>query len=324
MRAVRPLAPWLGLIVALSAAFAAASYPSAPVKVIVAYPPGGTSDLVARILAQDFTQRLGQSFYVENRPGAGGQLGTEIAAKATPDGYTLYAVASGPIVFLPALDRALPYDPLRDFEMIGNFVTVPNIMIVNRSAPFDSLAKFIAAARAEPGRLRFGSAGIGSSGYLAGELLKDLAGIDIQHVPYRGSAPALTDLIAGRLDVMFDNLPSAIAHVRDGNLLAVAVLSSRRAANAPELPTTAELGYPEFLIDSSTGMVAPRGTPRDVLAVLGKALSAFASDTAVKERLMTVGADLDFMDAERYRTYIGNEIGRWSTVARRANIRLDH
>jgi tripartite-type tricarboxylate transporter receptor subunit TctC len=303
---------------------AADAYPSAPVKVIISYPPGGTSDLVARILAQDFTQRLGQSFFVENRPGAGGQIGTEIAAKSPPDGYTIYAAASGPIIFLPALDRALPYDTLRDFEMIGNIVTVPNIMVVKRDAPFTTLPKFIVAAKAAPGHLRFGSAGIGSSGYLAGELLKDLAGINIQHVPYRGSGPALTDLIAGRIDVMFDNLPSAYAHVREGSLLAVTVLSNRRSANAPDLPSTVEVGYPDFLIDSSTGLLAPKATPRDVLARLEKALRECVSDQAVRDRLMAAGADLDFMDAEQYRTYIRNEIGRWSAVARRANIRLDH
>jgi tripartite-type tricarboxylate transporter receptor subunit TctC len=300
------------------------SYPSAPVRVIVAYPPGGTSDLVARVLAQKFTERLGQSFFVENRPGAGGQIGTEIAAKSAPDGYTLYAAASGPIIFLPALARALPYDTFRDFEMIGNFVTVPNIMIVNRNAPFNTLSKFIATAKAEPGQLRFGSAGIGSSGYLAGELLKDLAGIDIQHVPYRGSGPALTDMIAGRIDTMFENLPSALSHVREGSLVAVAVLSNRRSANAPDLPTTAEVGYPDFVIDSSTGVLAPKGTRREVRAVLAKALDDFVADRGVQERLTTLGADLDFMSPEQYRTYIHSEIDRWSAIAKRANIRLDH
>jgi tripartite-type tricarboxylate transporter receptor subunit TctC len=317
------IAALCALIVGPDAALAD-SYPSAPVRVIVSYPPGGTSDLVARVLAQNFTERLGQSFFVENRPGAGGQIGTEIAAKSTPDGYTVYAAASGPIIFLPALARTLPYDTFRDFEMIGNFVTVPNIMIVHRNAPFNTLSKFIATAKAEPGRLRFGSAGIGSSGYLAGELLKDLAGIDIQHVPYRGSGPALTDLIAGRIDVMFENLPSALSHVREGSLVAVAVLSNRRSPNAPDLPTTAELGYPDFVIDSSTGMLAPKGTPPDILAVLAKALSEFVADRGVQGRLTTLGADLDFMSTEQYRTYIHNEIGRWSAIAKRANIRLDH
>jgi tripartite-type tricarboxylate transporter receptor subunit TctC len=302
---------------------AASPYPAGPVKLIISYPPGGTSDLVARLLAQDFTRRLGQPFVVENRPGAGGQIGTDIAAKSSADGYTLYVAASGPIIFLPALSRSLPYAVFRDFEMIGNIVTVPNIMIVNRNAPFTSLTGFIAAAKASPGQLHFGSAGIGSSGYLAGELLKDLAGIDIQHIPYRGSGPALTALIGGQIDVMFENMPSALVHVRDGNLRALAVLSESRSPGAPDIPTTAELGFPGLLITSATGLLAPKGIPADASATLAKALREFVADKSIQEKLTSLGADLDFMGPELYRSYIHKEFGRWSDVAKRANIRID-
>jgi tripartite-type tricarboxylate transporter receptor subunit TctC len=304
-------------------AMAADGYPAKPVRLIISYPPGGTSDLVARVVAQDFTARFGQSFVVDNRPGAGGQIGTDIAAKAKPDGYTLYAAASGPIIFLPALSRDLPYDVFRDFEMIGNIVTVPNIMIVRPTSPFTSLAEFVAAAKANPGRIHFGSAGVGASGHLAGELLKELTGTDMQHVPYRGSGPALTDLMGGQIDVMFENLPSALSHVREGTLRAVALLSKSRSPSAPDIPTTAELGYPDFLIDSSTALLAPKGTPEPVLATIGTALRDFTQDPTSQAKLASLGADLDYMDAAAFRSYVQREIDRWSAVARHANIKLE-
>ncbi len=304
-------------------AVAADAYPNRPVHVIISYPPGGTSDLVARIVAQDFAARLGQSFIVDNRPGAGGQIGTDIAAKAKPDGYTLYAAASGPIIFLPALSRTLPYDVFRDFVMIGNIVTVPNIMIVGSKAPFTSLDEFVKFAKANPGRVHFGSAGIGSSGHLAGALLNELASIEMQHIPYRGSGPALTDLMAGQIDVMFENLPSALSHVREGTLKAVALLGKHRSPSAPDIPTTAEVGYPAFLIDSSTALLAPAGTPARVISTVSAALRAFVNDKNSQAKLASVGADVDYMDAKQLDSYIHREIGRWAAVAKRANITLE-
>lgn len=303
-------------------AVAGETYPDRPVHMIISYPPGGTSDLVVRILAQDFTARLDQSFIVDNRPGAGGQIGTELAAKARPDGYTLYAAASGPIIFLPALSRTLPYDVFRDFVMIGNIVTVPNIMLVGRKAPFTTLDGLVKFARANPGRVHFGSAGVGSSGHLAGALLNEIANVQMQHVPYRGSGPALTDLMAGQIDVMFENLPSALSHVRDGTLKAVALLSKNRSPSAPDIPTTAEMGYPDFLIDSSTALLAPAGTPGPVISTVSAALRAFVNDKKSQARLASIGADLDYMDAKELGSYIHREIDRWAAVAKRANITL--
>ena len=302
---------------------AAEAYPTKPVRMIISYPPGGTSDLVARVLAQDFTTRFGQSFVVENRPGAGGQIGTEVAAKSKPDGYTLYAAASGPIIFLPALSRDLPYDVFRDFEIIGNIVTVPNIMIVGASSKVSTLAGLIQTAKAHPGQIRFGSAGIGSSGHLAGESLNELTGIQMQHVPYRGSGPALTDLISGQIDVMFENLPSALSHVRDGTLQAVALLSKSRSRSAPDIPTTAELGYPDFLMDSTTGLLAPKGVSDSIVAAIGTALHDFVSNPASQAKLSSLGADLNYMNAAEFRDYIRTETQRWAAVAKRANIKLE-
>lgn len=302
---------------------AADDYPDHPVRLIISYPPGGTSDLVTRIVAQDFTTRLGQSFVVDNRPGAGGLIGTDFAAKAKPDGYTLYAAASGPIIFLPALSPKLPYDVFRDFVMIGNIVTVPNIMVIGPKTPFASLAGLVKFARAHPGRVHFGSAGIGSSGHLAGALLNQLANIQMQHVPYRGSGPALTDLIAGQIDVMFENLPSALAHVREGTLKAVALLSKNRSPSAPDIPTTAELGYPDFLMDSTTALLAPTGTPSHTISVISSALQAFVADKRTQAKLVAVGADLNYMNATELGSYVRREIGRWAEVAKRANITLE-
>jgi tripartite-type tricarboxylate transporter receptor subunit TctC len=299
------------------------TYPSKPVRLVVTYPPGGTSDIVSRILAQEFTARLGQSFIVDNRGGAGGQIGVDLVAKSKADGYTILVAASGPVIFLPALSQNLPYDVLRDFDLIGNIVTVPNIMITNVEAPYKTLHEFIDTARRRPGELHFGSAGVGASGHLAGELLRDLTGIDIQHVPYRGSGPAMTDLIGGQIDVMFENLPSALSQVRQGQLRGVAVLSPTRSPSAPEFPTTAELGLPDFVIDSATGLMAPKGTPPDVLALLETALRDAAMNETIRQRLQAAAADLDFKDAAQYRTYIQTGIQRWAALAKQRNIHLE-
>src|SRR5436190_15558157 len=259
------------LIFCLSAIFAPPAlaqqpYPAKAVKLIVAYPPGGTSDIVGRALAQSMGIRLKQSFIVENRAGAGGQIGTDFVAKSAPDGYTILIAASGPIAYLPALSPSLPYDIRKDFETIGNIVTVPNLMIVSAASGIKSIQDLIAAAKENPGKLNFGSAGVGSSGQISGELFNMLADVNMVHVPYRGSGPALVDLIAGQTTVMFENLPSALSQVRGGKLRGIAVLSRQRSPSAPEFPSTAELGMPELEIASSTGLLAPAGTPRDVVA----------------------------------------------------------
>ena len=301
---------------------ASAPYPSRPVRLVVPYPPGGTTDIIGRILAQGLSARFKQSFVVENRPGAAGQIGTDAVAKAPPDGFTLSVAGSGPVMFLPALSRKLPYDVLRDFDTIGNLVTVPNIMIVNAQSRFRTVGDLVEAARAQPGKFTYGSAGIGSSGHLAGELLSSLAGIQMRHVPYKGSAPATADLVSGQIDVMFDNLPASVAHVRAGRLRAVAVLSATRSPEAPQLPTTAEQGVPGFVIASSTGLLAPAGTPRDIIAALESAMRDFSTDKEMTGRLAAVGADVDFMDAARYRAFIEDEIRRWGELAKKVKLAL--
>ncbi len=311
------------LAVGLAQAQPATNYPAEkPVRLIVAYPPGGTSDIVGRALAQELGARLKQSFIVENKAGAGGMIGTDAVAKAAPDGYTLSVAASGPIAYLPALSSSLPYDVRKDFETIANVVTVPNLMVVNPSLPIQSVKDLVGYAKANPGKVHFGSAGIGSSGHISGELFNLLAEAKMVHVPYRGSGPALVGLIAGETAVMFENLPSALPHARGGKLRGVAVLGSKRSPSAPDFPTTAELGMPDLIIASSTGLLAPKGTPRAVVALLERTVREIASNPEMVRKFSSFGADMDFLDAAQYRAYIDDEIKRWSEVGRKAGIRL--
>ncbi len=299
------------------------TYPAErPVKLVVAYPPGGTSDIVGRALAQEMGARLKQTFIVENRAGAGGMIGTDAVAKAAPDGYTLSVAASGPIAYLPALSTGLPYNVRRDFETIANVVTVPNLMVVNPALPIKSISDLVSYAQANPGKVNYGSAGTGASGHISGELFNLLAGARMVHVPYRGSGPALVGLIGGEITVMFENLPSALPHARGGKLRGIAVLGKQRSPSAPEFPTTAELGMPDLIIASSTGLLAPKGTPRAVVAILERTVREIASDPEMVRKFSGFGADMDFLDAAQYRTYIEDEIRRWTEVGRKADIRL--
>ncbi len=309
-----------GTAIGSSPAAWAQAYPDKPVRLIVAYPPGGTSDIVGRALAQTLGVRLKQNFIVENKAGAGGQIGTDFVAKAAPDGYTLLVAASGPISYLPALAPKLPYDVRRDFEPVANIVTVPNLMVVNPAGRIGSIQDLVALAKANPGKIHFGSAGVGSSGHISGELLNLLADVKMVHVPYRGSGPALVGLLGGETEVMFENLPSALSHARGGKLRGIAVLSKKRSPSAPEFPTTAELGMPDLTIASSTGILAPRGTPKEAITLLESTLRAIAADPEMTKTFNGFGADMDFLDAAQYRHYMDDEIRRWTMVGQKANI----
>ncbi len=299
------------------------AYPGKPVRVVVPYPPGGVTDITGRLMADELGKRLGQPFVVENRGGAGGRIGADAVAKAAPDGYTLLIGTPGPLITLAALSPKMPYDVERDFDPIGHLVTMPNIMVVNPKSQFTSLDALIAYARGNPGRVRYGSAGIGASGHVAGALLSSLTDIQMQHVPYRGSGPALADLMAGEIDVIFDGLPSALPHIRSGKLRGVALLSPKRANAAPEFTTTAELGHPQFAIGSGTGLLGPKGLPGDVIAQLEKALKAIAEDPESARRFMAQGTEIDYMNAAQYATFIRNEIGRTRVFGQKSKMVLE-
>src|SRR5213075_859540 len=240
---------------------AAQAYPSKPIRFVVPYPAGGPLDTVARLLGQKVSESLKQPVVVDNKPGAGGNIGADAVAKSAPDGYTILMGAVATHAINPTLYANIPYDPIKDFQPVTQLASTPNVLIVNNSVPASNVREFIAYAKANPGKLNFGSGSTGSAGHLAGELFKAMAGVEMTHVPYKGAAPAMQDLIGGQIDLMFDNLASALGQVRAGKVRALAVTTAQRTALAPELPTIAESGLPGFDISTWFGVFVPAGTP---------------------------------------------------------------
>jgi len=310
------LAAWFG---AISLAFAQ-DYPSKPVRLIVPLPPGGISDNIARILAAKLGETARQPFVVENRSGANGVLGTELVMKAAPDGYTLLMGGSGPLAILPNLTR-VPYDPLKDFVPIVHIGTWANLLVVHPSVPAASLKELIALAKAKPGALSYASQGNGSTGHIAGELFKQLAGLDIVHIPYKGAAPAAQDLLGGQVSMMFDTVMVSMPHVRAGKLRALAITSTKRSPAAPDVPTMAEAGLPGVEGGAWFGPVAPAGTPRPIVDWLNREARRIFSDPAQRDRLTAQGALLALGPPEAYAAHIGAELQRWGRVIRTAGIK---
>src|SRR3954467_2869884 len=268
----------LVLMVAAMAAVAQTDYPSRPVRIVVPSPPSGGTDIIARVLAQDFSKAMGQQFFVENKPGAGNMIGIESVARAQPDGYTLLMVPST-LALNSVLYKKVSYDPIRDFTPITLAATAPNIFIVNQALPAKTLVEFIALAKQKPGQLSYGTPGVGTSPHMATELMKSMAGIDFQHVPYKGTAPALTDVIAGQICCMFSNALTALPHIQSGRVRALGVSGPKRLAAAPDIPTVAEAGVPGYAAMQWYGLVAPAGTSPAIIARLnGEALTALKSD----------------------------------------------
>jgi tripartite-type tricarboxylate transporter receptor subunit TctC len=292
-------------------------WPERPLRLLVPFPPGGAIDAMARILAGPMAEALGQPVVVENRPGAGGTTGTGAAAQAT-DGHTLLMVSIAHAVN-SALYPRLPYAEA-DFVPVGPVAVVPNILVVPASRSWRSVADLVAEARRRPGGLTYASAGSGTSIHLAGALFADLSGLSLEHVPYRGSAPAVTDLVAGRVDMMFDSVTSAGPHVASGRLAALAVTTSRRIAAFPDLPTMAEAGVPGFAVDPWFAMLAPRALPAAARAPLSALLSRLLADAAVAERLARIGAEPMAGDAASLSRLLDEETARWGAFIRRAGI----
>ncbi len=307
-----------GLAAAPAAAARAAAWPQRPVRLIVPYPPGGPTDLLARVLAQRLGEDLPQPFVVENRTGAAGAIGSEAAARAAPDGATFLVNASAHVI-VPHLQR-LPYDPLADFEPVTAIAAVPLMLVVTNGLPVHSVQELIAYARANPGRLSYASSSQGGAPHLAGELFKRMAGVDMLHVPYRGSGHALPDLIAGNVQVMFDSMSSSAAVVRDGRLRALAVTTAQRQPAFPDLPTMAEAGLPGYEIATWYGIWAPGGTPPEIVLAMQRAVALAVQAPEVRERLAALGAQPLADPPRHFAAFVQAEHERWGRLIREAGI----
>jgi tripartite-type tricarboxylate transporter receptor subunit TctC len=294
-------------------------YPARPVRVVVPSPPGGGTDILARVLAQHFSKALGQPFFVDNKPGAGNMIGIESVARAPADGYTLLVVAST-LALNSVLYKKVPYDPVRDFAPITLAATAPNVLIVNPALPAQSLAEFIALAKARPGALSYGTPGIGTSPHLSMELLKSMAGIDLQHVPYRGTAAAVTDLIGGQIAATFANALTAKPQVDAGRVRALAVSGPKRIEAFPSVPPVAEAAVPGYDAMQWYGMVAPAGTPAPIIARLHAEAAKALQSEDMKEKLALDGAQPVGSSPAEFAALIRNELDKWTRVARAANI----
>ena len=284
---------WIAALLCAAAlpAFGQSSWPAKPVRIVVPYPPGGPVDVSARLLAPKLQESLGQPFLVENKPGAGGNIGADFVAKSAPDGYTLGMGAIATHAINPALMANVPYDPIRDFRHLALVVQVPNVLVVNPELPARSVKELIALAKAQPGKLDFASGSTGSTGHLAGELFKQMTGTYMVHIPYKGAPPAVADLLAGRVHLMFDNLASALPNVRAGKLRALAVTTMRRSSALPDLPTLDESGLKGFDMTTWWGLMGPAKLPPDVVQRLSVEILKAMDSAGVRERLRAMGME---------------------------------
>jgi tripartite-type tricarboxylate transporter receptor subunit TctC len=316
------LATFLALAFACAMAYAQ-SYPSHAVKVIVPWPPGQATDIAARMLAQKLQESLGQPFVIDNRPGAGGSLGTSIAATAPADGYTLLAASSGPISIMPSLQK-LTYDPLKDFVVIGLITRNPYALVVNPSFPANNAKEFVELLRANPDKYTFASSGTGATAHLLVELFNSMAGVKARHVPYKGSAPALTDVINGQVDYTIETVASTVGHVRSGRLKALGVSTARRAAAMPEVPPLAEAaGVPDYDAAAWIGYAAPAGIPRDVLLKLSGEMRKALQAGELKDKLLKAGLDPVDTSPDEMPAFMRREQERYAGVIKDANIKVE-
>lgn len=316
----------VGLFVAVMCGVGAAgfgnaqTYPAKPIRIIVPGPAGGGTDIMTRIVAEGLVKQYGQAVVVDNRGGGAGMIGTEMAAKSAPDGYTLLMAYAGVLTVNPALFKTMAYDPIKDFTPVAMVAHVPAVLVVHPSLPVHSVADLIKLAKAKPRALNYASSGNGTSGHLCLELLKQMGGVDIVHIPYKGGAPAMADVLGGHVPVICNNLVEVLPHVNAGRLRALAISALRRSSLLPKLPTVAE-SYPGFEADTWFGIVAPAGTPPAIVEKLNDTVRQIKHSPQVKERLAQMGADaIDYTPAE-FAAMIKREMEKWGKVVRRAGIR---
>ena len=303
-------------------ASASAAYPEKPIKLVVGFSAGGTTDVVARIMGKEIGDALGQPVVVENRPGAGSNIATELVQRSEADGYTLYMVAVTAAIN-QTLYKNVRFDLVNDFAPIALAVRVPNVLVVNPNVPAKSVKELVEYAKANPGKMNFASSGSGTSIHMAGELFKQSAGIDVVHIPYKGSAPAITDLVGGQVDYMFDNMPSAWPQVEAGKLRALAVTTAERSETAPDLPTMKESGFPNFDVSSWFGVIAPKGTPDEVVQKVNKAMRAGLAKPEVKKQLADLGAVAADTTPEQFGAFIKSEVDGWAKVVKASGATVD-
>lgn len=304
-------------------ALAQGAWPSRPVRIISSSPPAGASDILSRTVAAAMQEQTGQSFLVENRPGAGGVVGSDFVAKSPPDGYTWLTTNVGPQAIFRELVRNMPYDTRADFRHVTIIGTLPVVLIVNPGLPFRTLADYIAAAKARPGAINFGSGGNGTLHHLTAELLKAAAGIDITHVPYRGAQAATADVLGGRIEGMIDSLPSAATHIRSGAVRALAVSSARRNAAFPNIPTFAESGFPDLVTTNWFSIAGPARVPEDIIQAMYAQLKRALDSAPVRDRLASIGVEPGGDPPDVTQRYIHSEIDRWGAVVRATGVKLD-
>ena len=304
------------------AAQAQANYPDKPIKFVVPYPPGGGTDVVARIVQMRLQAALGQSVVIDNKGGAGGSLGTDIVAKAAPDGYTVLFTLSSHTIN-PAIFPKLPFDTLKDFEPVGLVASLPQILVANTAVPVRTVADVVAQAKAAPDKFSFASVGNGSPGHLAGELMVIRTGAHMLHIPYRGGGPAITDVMGGQVPYLWVSIPAAAQHVKGGKLKALAVSTVKRSAAFPDVPTMQEAGVPDFEVDSWYAMLVPAKTPKAIIDKLNKALNTALAEPAIRAQLLEQGAEAVGGTPEALGKTIAAELPKWAKLAKDANIRAD-
>ena len=309
----------LSVLLLAPALASAQDFPAKPIRLIVPFPAGGPNDIIARVIDQRMSELTKQPVVIDNRGGQGGVLGTDAVAKAAPDGYTIAISSAGALAISPSMEK-IAYDTLRDLAPVTLVAMVPEMLVVAGNVPANDMGELIALAKAQPGKLNFASSGPGSLPHLAGELLKLTANIDIVHVPYRGAAPAVNDLLGQQVQMAFLDLPVLLPQIKAGNLRGIAIGSPQRAPTAMEVPTTADAGMPELRVENWYGMVAPAGTPPAVIAALNRIATEAMRDPTVKEKLASQGAELIGDTPEHFRGFIAAEIAKWAKVIRDAGI----
>ncbi|WP_395055897.1 Bug family tripartite tricarboxylate transporter substrate binding protein [Polaromonas sp.] len=300
----------------------AQTYPVKPVRVVVAFTAGGTTDILTRLVSQQLSERLKQQFVIDNKPGAGGNIGTEMVVRAAPDGYTLIVNSVGPIAVNPTLYSKLSYNPLTDLVPVVQIAEVPNVLVVHPSVSATTVEEFIAYAKANPGKLNYGSTGVGTSSHLSGYMLAKRAGFEATHIAYKG-ADAVRDLLAGRIQFMFATIPSVMPHIQAGKIRPIAVSSAKRSRSMPEVPTIAEKGFPGFEAGSWFGFFAPKGTPDAVISVLNKHVNEIIAIPAIEQQLITAGADPMGGTPAQFSQFVQREFEKWKVIVVESGARAE-